>query len=139
MMGKRRRAVIRMDQENGPTPETKAKLRPDAIVTAYRAGLIDAAEMTAAVEIREVCEAVVCRLVRSPAGRLESAAAMSVSRHPLDGVSEPMHRRYMARYIPWAALGSTRGWLARVIDFAVDGVELDEQRALLVRIGLRAW
>ena len=140
MMAKRKRTRADYD-ERGPTPETRAKLKPDAIDQAFFDGLISQADVSAARQIRDIEDARVFRSVRSAAGRLEFVASTVITRHPLDGMGLEIERMYRDKYIPWEAAGRRAGWMRAVMNFIVDNEPLvkDTPEHTAVKIGLRAW
>ena len=103
----------------GPTPETKAKVRPDPIDALYGTGLIDSRQKGSAEEIREIYHAVVSRLFASPGFEASVDGGARPTRHPLDGMPADIRRRYLKRYIPWTK--EIGPMLEIVIDAIVDG------------------
>ena len=137
-----RRTRTRAERNYGPTPETRAKLRPDPILELYRAGVLDQRLAGAAQEIREIYEAVRGRFMSSHMGRLpehiDGKPVARSNRHPLDGLEPSLRKRYVAAYMPWAGYMGRRGvptagvdrvaWLQLVVDAVIDGhdpAELD--------------
>lgn len=94
-----RRHRIPVD-DRGPTPETKAKVRPDPIQQLRNLGVLSEAEQSAAEDIRTLIETVgaLQASAMQPGG---SAPPMYRNQHHLDGISPAMQRRYMQQLIPW--------------------------------------
>ena len=98
--GRKPRFVIRIDEEQGPTPETKAKLRPDRLQELFTAGLIDQQQLGAGEEIRAIVDAISAMHFRAVnLGGADKTGGGS--RHPLDGLRPALQRAHRTRYLPW--------------------------------------
>lgn len=125
--------------EIGPTEATKARLRPDVLRRLHHNGRIDIDQLLAAIEIREVYEAVVRDLLPragrfAPGGSGRTAFVPAIERMPAR-----LARRYELAYLPWVARFADRRWhrggkriaLARaplevMIDVVVENRTIDE-------------
>lgn len=87
-------------EEPGPTPETKAKLRPDMLRALYAAGQLSDAQWVAAQEIREINWAVSALWFRG-SGKDSGSGSFTAPRHHLDAMPPELLRPYKARYLPW--------------------------------------
>lgn len=99
--GRRPRLVLRMIEEQGPTPETKAKLRPDRLLELFTAGLIDQQQFTAGGEIRAVFDAVSAMHFRPMNLGGPDKTGTSSARHPMDGMPYALARLHRTKYLPW--------------------------------------
>ena len=92
-------------EDRGPTPETKAKRRPNPIPRLRELGLLGNIEQGAAEEIRAVVEAKLAQYDHSSAGNLEPASGKGLvqfNRAHFDGIPDHLLDIYQRRYIPWA-------------------------------------
>lgn len=102
------RNVARIKQEaaeRGPTPETRSKLRADQVIHLYSHGVIDERQMTAALEIREVFDALSAMHLRGNTAIQVQGGKRTF--HPLDGLSPEVRDKLDRNYRPW------RSWADR--------------------------
>ena len=114
----------------GPTPETRAKLRPDTVEALYRKGTIGEEERTAAEEIRDVHEAL---------GRGLTPRAMDLrdagprARAPgtrfaagLERMPDRLYRLWRRKYQVWVEeCGGLRVVESNLIDYSLARLALD--------------
>ncbi len=86
-------------EERGPTPETKAKLRPDRVQQLYSANVIDQQQYAAACEIRSIVDSVSALWYKPQT--MEGGYGGSGPRHHLDAFPPKLLRPYQQRYLPW--------------------------------------
>lgn len=102
--GRRPRLVLRIEEEPGPTPETRAKLRPDRLKELVALGPdkggIDQQQFVAGEEIRAIFDAISALWFRGSVSS-EEGGAVAVARHHLDALPAHILRPYKARYLPW--------------------------------------
>jgi hypothetical protein len=106
-----RKAARRQAEETGPTPETRAKLRPDPFNVLVQHGVLDTAERDAGLEVRALWYAVTGPLV-------PRARDFAVIRRAGDGMSDELGEIHAQVYRPWC-----HDWgraVADVIDLVVD-------------------
>lgn len=121
--GRKRRLVLRIEEEPGPTPETKAKLRPDRLQELFAKGLVDDQQRSAAEEIREIIDAISALYLRS--GGMEMGGGSSRPRHWLDGMAPRLQRLHRTRYMPWVHAMEQQKfngltWLQIVVGIVID-------------------
>lgn len=118
------------DMGEGPTPETRAKLRPDTVEALYRKGTIGEEERTAAGEIRDVYEAL---------GRGLTPQAMDLrdagprARAPgtrfaagLERMPDRLYRLWRRKYQAWVEeCGAVRVVESNLIDYNLARLALD--------------
>ncbi len=117
-------------EERGPTPETKAKLRPDRVQELYSANVIDQQQYANACEIRAIFDGLSALWFKPPntdRGHSNGAAP----RHHLDAFPPRMLKAYQRRYLPWIRAMGERGhydkrWSEILIGVIVDCRDPDE-------------
>lgn len=87
-------------EDPGPTPETKAKLRPDMLKALYAAGHLSEEQWVSAQEIREINWAVSALWFRGN-GKEGGGGSFTAPRHHLDAMPPNLLRPYKNRYLPW--------------------------------------
>ena len=132
---------VRETSPTSGTPQTKAKLRPDTLVTMFKRGSLTSDHLLAAAEIRDVFEA----LTRPMWPRIvdyEPRIGSPVKRgyvQPIDRMSSKMWILWQSHYKPWAnemskAAVSTPAGHARLLEVTisvvVDGESLSTLSAL---------
>ena len=127
----------------GPTPQTRARLRADPLLRLVRSGRLGPEHLAAAEEIRAIFEALTARL---GARAIDLAATSSSGRRrgrfvqPFERMREDLFRRYRRIYRPWALevrrmrRGQGIDPLALVLDIVIEGRPLG---AAVARIGRR--
>ena len=139
MVVKRRKIIINEGDE--PTPETKAKLKPDVMLRLVASG--EPSEfLLASIEIRDVYEGLCCSLFsRGINFDPKTGHTRRKFRHPVETMPKHLAALYDARYKPWANEMSRIGKygatpLSVVVDILIDGVTLTEvDRRLRIRSG----
>lgn len=119
----RRRAVDRSERV-GPTPETKAKLRPDPFNVMVQRGMLDTAQRDAGLEIRAIWYAVT--------GGLLAKAGERSSHRSGDGMSDELAAAHALVYVPWCAKWGRA--VADVIDLVVDAIAPDNPQHIALML-----
>lgn len=121
---------------DGPTPETRAKVRHDVLLGLHVAGHLSDQMLRAAMEIQDVREAM------TVAGSTLGAAfgiggGSNIVRHPLDRMTTATEEAWRRNYAPWdAAMQGRPKTRATVFAVAVDNLGLREaERAAGIRNG----
>jgi hypothetical protein len=114
-MAKRRRERVVAADRVEPTPETAAKLRPDALEVWNRIGRLTDDDVDAAIELRGCYLAVCAQLMWKERGDVQTSGG---SRYEISDWHAAQHAQV---YVPWAARWGPV--VARVHDLALDGVE----------------
>ncbi len=143
--GRPSRAQLRAAEAPGPTPETAAKLWPDAVLALVRKGRISVAQERAAREINSIWESL--ERAMSPSSSVVLARVNASYREPPDGMSHRMARMLRARHQPWAgreiektiAPGLTRyGVVWRLVNLNWPAALIARQGGVSVRAVLKA-
>ena len=98
--GRKRRLILRIEEETGPTPETRAKLRADRVQELFAKGLIDDQQRAAAEEIRSIFDAISALWFRGSVSS-DNGGGVAVARHHLDALPLHILVPYKRRYLPW--------------------------------------
>lgn len=97
----RRRRKRQGEPSVGPTPETKAKLRPDNLVYLWKRHTLTDAQYQAALDIRELMEAQSARYLKSANFEGAPSSRRAGQVHPLDGLPHALFARFHNKYMPW--------------------------------------
>lgn len=103
---KRRKLRRRKERAQGltrPTPETKQKLRSDNLLSLYKHGFISKDQRDAALDIREMVEALQSRFLKAANYELGPRGVTPGSHHPMEGFAEHLFYRFHNKYAPWRA------------------------------------
>lgn len=136
-----RRARIRVEDQ-GPTPETKQRLRPDPILTLWKLGVINDLERTAAEEIRQIVEAGLALQAVDNCDWRPRIRVDQRERHPLDAMSPALQRKWRLRFLPWAAAMRARFAAGEdVLAIVYSGIleDVTGERLLALKQGLNAY
>lgn len=114
-------------EDMGPTPETRAKLRPNMIMALYAAEELNESQWVAAQEICEIADAVSV-LWFQPLRMNGGDGVSSRSRHWLDNMKPHLQKPYRARYIPWVRAAEHRLIYGHRLSEVVFGVVVDNRR-----------
>lgn len=85
----------------GPTKETRRKVRPDNLLYLYERGSITKGQRDAALEIREMIEALQSRFLKAANYELAPGRGRPGSHHPLAGLAPILFYRFHNKYAPW--------------------------------------
>lgn len=110
----------------GPTPETRAKLRPDMLKALYAAGHLSEAQWVAAQEIREINWAISALWFRG-SGKDGGGGSFTAPRHHLDAMPPRLLRPYKTRYLPWMRQMETLHIARARLSEVIAGVLIDSR------------
>ena len=132
-----RRSTPAMEAD-GPTPQTRARLRPDPLLRLQRLGRLEQRHLAAAEDIRRVFEALTLRL---GARALDLSLLPAPKRRrgrflqPFERMREDLYQRYRQVFLPWAKTLRRRRVagapcpLAQVLEIVIEGRPLGEAAA----------
>ncbi len=121
---------LREAAAEGPTKETRARLRADPLLRLLQLGRLEARQLAAAEDIRKVFEALTLRLGARALDLTvmrEGSAGRGRFLQPFERMREDLYRRYREVFLPWARTLEARRVtgapcpLAQVLEIVIEG------------------